>query len=61
MIKLAMVKCPGNTVGYYQISIIQIMLHNYGCEHTPADQLNIMNPIPGTNTVIRQPQWIKVR
>ena len=37
------------------------MLHNYGCEHTPADQLNIMYPIAGTNTVIRQPQWIKVR
>ena len=37
------------------------MLHNYGCEHTPADQLNIMNPIAGTKTVIRQPQWIKVR
>lgn len=27
MIKLAMVKGPGNTVGYYQISMIQIMLH----------------------------------
>ena len=37
------------------------MLHNYGCEHTPADQLNIMHPIAGTKTVIRQPQWIKVR
>ena len=37
------------------------MLHNCGCEHTPADQLNIMYPIAGTNTVIRQPQWIKVR
>ena len=24
-------------------------------------ELNIMYPIPGTNTVIRQPQWIKVR
>lgn len=37
------------------------MLHNYGCDHTPADQLNIMHPTPGTKTVIRQPQWIKVR
>lgn len=24
-------------------------------------KLNIMYPIAGTNTVIRQPQWIKVR
>ena len=24
-------------------------------------ELNIMYPIAGTNTVIRQPQWIKVR